>query len=339
MQITLKDVARQSGCSVTTVSRALAGYDDVNEHTRQRIIEVARQLGYQPNLVARGLRCQSTQTLGLIIPANDRSFSGDFFSQLMLGISDGAARRHYDLLVSLQKSDEEELAAYRRIVGGNRVDGIILARTRYADPRIAYLRSVQHPFVVSGRAAPGEANDFPYIDVDSQHGIRLAVEHLMKLGHRHIGLILPPREIAYTGYRLQGYLDALQTTSTEYVVYGDLMRSGGYAGANQLLDQHPHLTAIVACNDLMALGAISAVQGRGLRVGTDIAITGFDDLPAAEYAHPALTTIHQPIYEIGQRLAHMLIGLIEGEAPLETQIMLPARLIVRDSSGPRRPTA
>ncbi len=337
MQITLKDVARLSGCSVTTVSRALAGYDDVNEHTRQRILAAARQLGYQPNLVARGLRSQTTQTLGLIIPANDRSFSGDFFSQLMLGSSDEAALHHYDLLISVQKSDEAELAAYHRIVGGNRVDGVILARTRQADPRIAYLTSKNLPFVVSGRSAPGERTDFPYIDVDSQHGIGLATTHLLELGHRHIGLLLPPEGMAFTDYRLAGYRNTLQGADIpfrpEYVVFGDLMRSGGYEGANFLLDQHPELTALVACNDLMAIGAISALQKRGLQVGSDISVTGFDDIPAAEHTHPALTTIHQPIYEIGQRLAHMLISLIEGVQWVETQIMLSPTLVIRSSSG------
>lgn len=338
MQIKLKDVAQLSGYSITTVSRALAGYDDVSENTRQRIVAAAAELGYQPNLVARGLRNQSTQTLGLLIPANDRSFSGDFFSQLMLGISAEAAHHHYDLLVSAQKSREEELAAYRRIVGGHSVDGVIVARTLRADPRIAYLKSVDHPFVVSGRASPDEPSDFAYIDVDSRHGIALATEHLLALGHRHIGLILPPEDIAFTDYRLEGYKDALRTANVpfraEYVTHGDMLRSGGYDATARLFSEHPHLTAFAVCNDLMALGAINRLQGLGLRVGQDISITGFDDIPAAEFAHPALTTVHQPIYEIGQHLTTMLIKLIEGERGFETAIILPPALIIRESSGP-----
>jgi LacI family transcriptional regulator len=337
VNIKLKDIAERSGYSITTVSRALAGYSDVNEQTRERIAQIAASLGYQPNLVARQLRSQRTQTIGLIIPAYDYSFSNGFFSQLMLGIGDAASLEHYDLLISAQTPGDHEMAAYQRIVGGNRVDGMILARTHQHDARIRYLKDQGHPFVVSGRAAPNEASDFPHIDVDSQAGIRTVVEHFTELGHQHIGLILPPETMAFTGFRHKGYCQGLAEAGlpyrSEYVMYGDLMWSGGYRSAQALLDHHPLLTAIVACNDLMALGAMSAIQGRGLQVGRDIAISGFDDIPDAEYAHPALTTVHQPIYEIGQRLVKILIDLIMGHEPQATQVLLPSPLIVRASSG------
>ncbi|MBI5669116.1 MAG: LacI family DNA-binding transcriptional regulator [Chloroflexi bacterium] len=337
MQITLRDIARKSGFSVTTVSRALAGYQDVNEQTRQHIIEVANILGYQPNLLARGLRSQRTQTLGLIIPTYDAGFPNEFFNQFLLGVGDTAWRNHYDLLVSAQVPGEEEMAAYRRMVKGLRVDGMILARTRKNDPRMPYLQSQGHPFVVNGRNAPDEPSDFPYVDVDSRMGIRAATAHFIALGHEHIGLVLPPPEIAYTGYRLQGYQDALREARLplrdEYILYGDLQRSGGYQAGLALLSRYPQISAIVACNDLMAFGVMAAIQERGLEVGSDVAVSGFDDLPAAEYAMPPLTTVRQPIYEIGQRLVEMLIGIIVGKPPEETQIVLPSRLIVRASSG------
>src|SRR5258708_3379259 len=123
MQVKLKDVAQQSGYSITTVSRALAGYDDVNEQTRQHIIKTAKQLGYQPNLVARQLRNQATQTIGLVMPAGDHSLSTDFFIELLHGIGDAASSRHYDLLISAQPNVDAEMMAYRRLVGGERVDG------------------------------------------------------------------------------------------------------------------------------------------------------------------------------------------------------------------------
>jgi len=337
MQVTLKDIALKSGYSVTTVSRALAGYSDVNEQTRQHITEIANALGYQPNLLARQFRSQRTHTLGIIIPAYDYAFSTGFYSQLMIGIGDAASLEHYDLLISAQEPGDDEMAAYRRMVAGNRVDGMILARTRQDDARIHYLKEQGHPFVVSGRGAPNEVSDFPYIDVDSQQGIRLLVEHFVELGHRDMGLILPPSDMAFTEFRRQGYQEGLAVAGLpyrpEYVVYGDLWWSGGFQGTQALLDDHPELTAIIACNDLMALGAMSAVHGRGLQVGRDIAIAGFDDIPAAEYAYPPLTTIHQPIYEIGQRLVRMLIGIIRGTPPSETQVLLPSKLIVRASSG------
>jgi LacI family transcriptional regulator len=337
MQVKLKDLARVTGYSITTVSRALAGYSDVNEQTRQHIIYTANQLGYVPNQAARQLRSQSTVTLGMIIPAIERSFSNDFFSQLMQGIGDSASLYHYDVLISAQHPGEEEMAAYQRLVGGYRVDGMILARTRQRDPRIAYLKERQHPFAVSGRAALGEVSDFPYIDVDSQAGIRMLVEHFIALNHRQIGLILPPPDAAFTGYRIEGYREALHNAGLacrqEHVVHGDLTRAGGFDGAHRLLEQDPGITAIVACNDLMALGAMSAIQAAGLQVGKDLAVAGFDDVPAAEYANPPLTTIHQPIYEIGQRLVQMVIDIIKGQPPVEMQVVLPPVLIIRASSG------
>jgi DNA-binding LacI/PurR family transcriptional regulator len=337
MQVTLKDIAQKSGYSVTTVSRALAGYSDVNELTRQQITKIANALGYQPNLLARQFRSQRTHTLGIIIPAHDYTFSTGFYSQLMLGIGDAASAEHYDLLISAQAAGDDEMAAYRRMVAGNRVDGMILARTRQNDARIQYLKERDHPFVVSGRGAPEEVSDFPYIDVDSQAGIRSVVGHFVELGHRDIGLILPSPDMAFTGYRHEGYCQGLADAGIsyrpEYVVNGDLWWSGGYQGTQALLDDHPELTAIVACNDLMALGAMSAIQGRGLQVGRDIAVAGFDDIPAAEYAYPPLTTVHQPIYEIGQRLVKLLLGIIAGTPSMETQVLLPTQVIVRASSG------
>jgi LacI family transcriptional regulator len=337
MQVTLKDIARRSGYSVTTVSRALTGYNDVNAETRRHIAEIAESLGYQPNLLARQLRAQRTRTLGLITPSSDNSISAEFFSQLLLAISDAASHNGYDLLISAQAPGEQEMHAYRRIIGGNRVDGMILARTRQHDPRIAYLKQRNHPFVVNGRAAPDEVSDFPYIDVDSQSGIRAMVGHLVELGHQYIGLILPPTEMAFTEFRHQGYREGLSSAAIhyrpEYVKHGDLLRGSGFDYASQFFDQLPHITAIVACNDLMALGAISAAQARGLHVGSDISITGFDDIPAAEYANPPLTTIHQPIYQIGQRLVEMLSSFISG-APIEQdQILLASSLVIRQSTG------
>lgn len=337
MQIKLKDVARKSGYSITTVSRALAGYSDVNEQTRQHILDTAASMGYQPNLLARQLRSRRTQTIGLIIPAYDQSFSNDFFSRLLVGIGDAAARARYDLLISAQAPGEEEMSAYRRMVGGHRVDGIILARTRRNDPRIAYLQEKQIPFVVSGRAAPDERSDFNYIDVDSQAGIRALVAHFVSLGHRDIGLILPPPDMAFTDFRHLGYREGLAQAGlpyrADYVADGDLLRGGGERAASQLLEQHPQLTALIACNDLMAFGAMEAITRLGKRVGDDIAVAGFDDIPAAEYARPPLTTVHQPIYDIGQRLVDVLLPQIHGQSAQHTAELLPFTVMVRASSG------
>lgn len=341
MAVTLKDIARLTGFSITTISRALAGYSDVNEATRATIRAAAEQLGYQPNLVARHLQAQRTRTIGLILPLRDHAVTSDFFTELLRGISDKASQCGYDVLTSAQDyGSPEEMAAYRRIVGGGRVDGMIVARSRHHDPRIAYLQSLNFPFAVSGSGGEGAQPDFAHIDVDNQAGIRQAAEHLISRGHRVIGLILPPEEMVYTPPRHDGYKAALAAAGISYdarlVRHGDLQPSGGYQMGRELLEAFPAMTAIIACSDLMAIGAMQAVQSLGKQVGADVAITGFDDIPLAQYANPPLTTIRQPIYDIGQLLTGNLIDLIEGVTTEPTIAILQTTLQIRASSGPQR---
>lgn len=340
MKITLETIAKESGFSITTVSRALAGYSDVKEATRVKIVNIADRLGYHPNLIARNLQSQRTNTIGLILPENEYAFSDSFFSQLMMGIGHVASLHHFDLLIGAQVPGDEEMDVYRRFVGGNRIDGMVVARTRQHDPRLEYLQQLEHPFVVSGRSSPDKIPNFPYIDVDSQAGIRMAVNHLTDIGHQDIGLILPPKGVAYTAYRFNGYCQGLSDADIDYrddyVVNGDLNPSSGARMTHHLLDEFPQISAIVACNDLMALGAMKAIQERHLVVGTDVAVTGFDDIPSAEHASPSLTTIRQPIFEIGERLVEMLIAIIEDQPPAETQVLLQPELIIRHSTRQHR---
>lgn len=340
MAVTLKDIAETSGYSITTVSRALAGYSDVNEKTRQHIITIATTLGYQPNHIARQLRSQKTRTIGLILPEATYTATDEFFSLYMMGTGHAAAIHHYDLLLSVQMVNEDEVAPYRRMVGGNRVDGMVVARTKFNDQRVHYLRDSNIPFVVFGRLGPGHENDFAYIDVDGTFGIQIGVEHLLRLGHRDIGIILPPQDMAYTDYRLDGYRNAIEAAGipfqSDYVVTGDLKSESGFALTHRLLNQHPHLTAIVACNDHMALGSIKAAQERHLRVGHDISIVGYDDIMASAHANPPLTTIRQPIYEIGERMVDLVIQQIENPSDsTKPQFLIEPVLVVRESSGPR----
>jgi DNA-binding LacI/PurR family transcriptional regulator len=277
----------------------------------------------------------------MVLPERDHTVATDFFSELLRGVSDAASQSDYDVLTSAQVyGTDEEMRTYRRMVGGGRVDGIILARARRHDPRIAYLKAAGCPFAVSGRGGEGEPSDFPHIDIDNLAGVQQAAEHLIALGHRHLGLILPPEQMAYTADRHEGYRCALAQAGlayrAAYISHGDLLPAGGYQAARALLTEYPDLTAIIACSDLMAFGAMQAAQMMGRRVGEDLAVTGFDDIPLAQYANPPLTTVHQPIYEIGQQLTRHLIALIEEEAVEPLRLIIPAELIVRESSGGRK---
>lgn len=332
---TLKTIAKATGFSVTTVSRALGGYDDVNEKTRELILEEANRQGYVPNLNARLLQKQRTQTIGLIMPFMHPRLTDPFFSEFVAGISSGAATAGYDLLISTDMTDTTEMETYRRLVSRGRVDGMVLVRTRHNDPRIAYLLQTKLPFVVFGRT--DYPDKFTYIDMDGVVAQRLLTEHFIHYGHRRIAYASPPAHLMFAGYRIAGYRAALAAHGIQFddalLISGELTERSGRDIAEHLLNLPEPPTAIMTGNDLMAFGVMRAIQERGLRVGKDIAVGGFDDIPLAEHIHPGLTTIHQPIYETGQRLVTLLVQMMNGDMSPPRAILLEPELIIRASSG------
>jgi LacI family transcriptional regulator len=334
--VTLRDLARELDLSITTVSRALAGYSDVAEATRRRVQQAADEMGYVPDATARRLQKGRTDTIGFVLPTFGPRFSDPFFSELLSGIGNEAARSNYDVLVSTRPPDTpEEQDAYRRMVESRLVDGLIVVRTRVKDRRVSYLSTVNLPFVAFGRSDLGV--DFPYVDEDGVRGMSLVAQHLIDLGHKRLAFISAPPDLMFCTYRRAGLDAALErnglSVSTEYCQQGDLTQRGGFWAMNKLLGLSPPPSAVIACNDLMALGAISAAQKRGLVVGRDVAITGFDDIPLAEHAHPPLTTVRQPIYDIGRQICTMLTRLIQGEDLPQRHVLLQPELVVRESSG------
>lgn len=336
---TLKSIAKATGFSVTTVSRALGGFDDVNAETRQLILEEARRQGYHPNLQARALQARRSRTIGLIVPVTGPRFPDPFFSEFVAGVGAVVAESGFDLLLSMHTTLNAEIDAYRRVIAGQRVDGLILLRARVDDARIRYLSQTRIPFVVFGRTTLEQ--EYVFIDVDGSAGQHALTEHFIALGHRRIAYICPPFEMMFTVYRLSGFRQAMQAHSLPVdealIVESDLTERGGREAANRLLDLPDPPTAIMAGNDLTAFGVMKAVQERGLAVGKDVAVGGFDDIPLAEHVHPGLTTIRQPIFQIGQQAAQTLLSLIAGKSIADASVLIMPELVVRASSGePRR---
>ncbi len=333
-RVTLKTIAQETGYSVTTVSRALAGYDDVSEATREVIRQTAHRLGYFPNHTARQLQKQRTDTIGLIIPSIGPRFADPYFSLILAGIGDSLAEHGHDLLVSTRPPGPAEMDAYRYMVAGRRVDGLVVIRTRREDERIAYLVEHGFPFVAFGRTELDI--DFACIDEDGEIGTYDLVTYLIGLGHRRIAYIAAAQDLAFGYYRYKGYQRALDTAGIAYdpalVRVADLTRRGGEAAAAHLLDANPRPTAIVAANDLLALGVLNLMSEQGLVAGRDVSVAGFDDIPTAEAV--SLTTLNQPIYQIGHRLIRMLMALINGEELPQRQVLLKPELIIRDSVKP-----
>lgn len=335
MPVTLKDIAKRVGKSVTTVSRALHGYNDVSPETKELVRRVAAEMGFTPNITAQRLQKQRTDTIGFILPTFGPRFSDPFFSEFLAGVGNTAAKKGYDLLVSTCPPGDQELKTYREKVQSYRVDGFVIVRTRRQDSRIKYLVEANFPFVAFGRCE--DRFEYAYVDEDSEYGMRLLANHLVAKGHSRIAFIAAPEHLMFSYYRLKGFQAGLLENNLHLddslFVCGDLTQSGGYARAVELLERPDPPTAIAACNDLMAFGAISAAQERGLVVGQDIAITGFDNIPMAEHSHPPLTTVHQPIYQIGEMVCTMLIERIRGN-PIEKQkVLLEPSLVIRQSSG------
>jgi LacI family transcriptional regulator len=335
MAATLRDVAKKVGKSVTTVSRALHDHDDVSAETKALVRQVAAEIGYRPNTLAQRLQKQTSDTIGLIIPTFGPRFSDPFFSEFLAGIGNTANRLGYDLLVSTRPPGDQELEAYQNMVASRKVDGFICVRTRRKDARIEFLCEIDFPFVAFGRVEG--ANEFPYIDEDGSHGMKLVAQHLVQLGYVRIACIMPTLDFMFAQKRLEGLSTGLTENGVplkdEYIRVGDLTQRSGFQNAMDLLDMQNPPDAIAAGNDLMAFGAISAAQDRGLEVGRDIGITGFDDIPLAEHFHPALTTAHQPIYKIGEMASEMLIKLIKNQPLDQRHFLLKPKLVVRQSCG------
>lgn len=332
---TLKDIAEKVGKSVTTVSRALHGYDDVSAETRILVNQVAQEIGYTPNISALRLQKKSTDTIGFVIPTYGPRFTDPFFTEFLAGIGNTATRLGYDILVSTHPIGEEEMLSYHTKVESYRVDGFILVRTRRDDVRIKYLCNIRFPFVAFGRSE-GEC-PYPYVDVDNRYAMKMIADHLVELGHKKIAYIGAPDYLMFANVRLEGFKEALKRHSQDLpkslIKVGDLTQMSGLERTEELLDTDSPPTAIVACNDLMALGVIRTAQKRGLVIGKDLAVIGYDDIPQAEHSTPSLTTIHQPIYRIGSIICDMLVHILRGEEPEIRQKVIKPTLIIRESCG------
>ena len=336
MPVTIRDVARRLKLSITTVSRALDGYDDVAEETRKRVIRVASEMGYVPSRAARQLRRQRADAIGYILPTIQPRFADPFFSEFIAGLGDEAASHNFDLLVSTAPPGETaERALYERWVRSRRVDGIVLSRIRQYDWRIEYLAKSKYPFVALGSTLTPV--DYPYIEVDARSGFATLVKHLAERGHRRIAYIGASPDLMLQTVRLAGYRDGLKAVGTPFdealVAEGDLTRQGGYQAAQQLLALPNPPTAIIGANDLTAIGVIRVAHERGLIVGRDLAVAGYDGIEDAEHTQPPLTTLNQPVYDIARRLVEMLVKLVAGQPLAERQVLLQPELILRESTS------
>lgn len=328
--VTIKDVAREAGVSVATVSRVLNGSGPVSEQTGQRIREVAGRLRYVPHGGARSLITRKTHTLGVLLP----DLYGEFFSEVIRGMDDTAQHHGFHLLISRAHADRHGIETAMRAMRG-RVDGVVAMSPDFDAQSLLDVPAML-PVVLLCSAHHGDGADS--LTIDNQGGTKAIVSHLVALGHTRIAIIKGASRNYDAAERLRGYRAALRqagiTADPSLSAEGGFTEAGGYAAAVELLKLSSRPTAIFAANDSMAIGALSALRESGVRVPEDIAVAGFDDIPLARYMDPPLSTVRVPMHDLGARAVEMLLyGVRNKNDHTRRRERVSTEIVIRRSSG------
>jgi LacI family transcriptional regulator len=333
MVVTIKDVAREAKVSVGTASQALRDSLAVRESTRHRVLAVAKRLRYQPSALARGLVTRRTHTVGLLIS----DIANPFFIRAVRAVEDVAQEKGYNVILCNTDEDPTKETQYLRVLVEKRVDGIILATTAGSLQAVRDVRWRRIPLVLFDRELPGVAANV--VKVDGVLGGRLATEHLLGLGHRRIAIIHGPVVRSTGAERLRGYLLALRAAGVRpdpaLIREGNFKQDSGRELARQVLDLSPWPTALFCTNNLMTVGALQALGERGVRIPSDLSLVGYDDMEWWTLTHPPLTTVGQPVYELGSEAMRLLLEQIEAKGRRRPQrVVLKPELLIRKSCGP-----
>ena len=329
----LRTLSNHLGLSITTVSRALDGYPEVAQATRERVHAAALAAGYRPNSAARRLRKGSTEVVTLILPGEPGHFNEPLYIELLAPIGERLAQDGYDLTLIAAPPGPDELKTYRRVVDGRRADALIVVRTRRDDARVAYLDSVDFPFVTMGRTQ--SAKPYAFVDGDSETAFGQAVVWLRDRGHARIAHLAAPSAFTFSGLRRRGYETAMCAAGLlPHIIEDAANEDGGRRAAGLVLDGRGRPTALLCATDRMAIGALAAARARGIHVPEQLSVIGHDNLPMGAFSDPALTTMELPIAETGRLLAEMVLGRLAGKDPATLSVIRPLNFIERGSTAP-----
>ncbi|HEU0013712.1 MAG TPA: LacI family DNA-binding transcriptional regulator [Longimicrobium sp.] len=328
---TIRDVARRAGVSVATVSRVLNHSGQVRDDTRARVESAAAELRYTPNSTARSLITRRTATFGVVLP----DLFGEFFSEVIRGMDPLARSRGYHLLLSSSHDDHCEIEFALAAMRG-RVDGLVVMSPHVGVRSLAACLPPELPVVLLNCDAAGA--DYPAIGIDNHAGALAMVRHLVSLGHTRIGMIRGGQDNFDARERRRGYHAALDEAGLpgadgRWEAPGDFTEAGGWDAALRLARLPEPPTAVFCANDSMAVGAMSALRGQGLRVPEDVAVAGFDDIPMARYLSPPLTSVHVDVHRLGARAVEMLCDALADPRAPPRQELVPTRLVIRRSCG------
>jgi LacI family transcriptional regulator len=326
---TIYDVAREAGVSYTTVSRALSGYEFVKPSTREKVLQAAEKLGYVPNQQARSLAGGRSNLIGVLVPA----LSNSYISEILRGIDEELANSDYNLILYTTHRHHGKESTYVATIMNGAAEGLLLVVPLISTSYLDALRQQDFPYVLIDQS--DETEKSLVVSGTNWQGAYQATEYLIELGHRRIGFVSGLAGLNSATERLKGYTAALRDHGIplrhELIVEGNFRESGGYAAAQKLLALAETPTAIFAANDMSAFGVIEAVRQRGWRIPEDISVIGFDDVPQASNVYPKLTTVHQPLAQMGREAVTLLLERIEDPTREMRQVILETELVIRDS--------
>jgi len=326
---TVYTVAKQAGVSIATVSRTLAGSPKVKPATRDRVLKVIEELNFQPDPSARRLAHQKTETIALVFP----DISGPYYSSVIRGVEQAAGRYNYNVLI-YGTHGKESSGRYLSTLT-SKVDGLIILARSVDSESLKLLQREGAPFVLL--CQPNVSIQCSTVAVDNEAGAFKAVSHLIRHGHRQIGIITGPDNSPDNSERLKGFqkglLEAGLSVPQEWIASGNFQYEGGRVAMSHLLETTSTLTAVLAANDEMAMGAIDVALGKGLRVPEDLAVIGFDDIQMASLTRPSLTTVRQPMQLLGETAVKLLFDRFKNPGAPFRHELLETRLIVRQSCG------
>lgn len=332
---TIKDIAKVTGYSVTTVSRALNGYSDVSDKTKKKIKAVATELNYSPNVLARSLVMNKTKTIGLLVSGLTReSVKDNFTYEVICGINDYVGQIDYDLVVFNTSTTKQKEKSYIQLCRERRIEGVIIQGIKTDDIYLQEIINSDLPCVLVD--IPIETETVGYVTTDNIQGAKQAVKYLIDTGHKHIAMINGHSKAIVSKLRYEGYKQALEESGIEmkeeYIRDGAFKEDVALKVAKDLLINNTEITAIFCASDLMALGVLKAAKELNIDVPKQLSVIGYDDIILASYTTPTLTTIAQDKYQMGYEATKLLISILEGNE-IEHSRILNNKLIIRESTS------
>ncbi|ARV17882.1 HTH-type transcriptional regulator RafR [Curvibacter sp. AEP1-3] len=336
--MSIQKLADALGLAPSTVSRALNGYADINVKTRQRVQEAARDMKYRPHPVAHRLATGRNGAIALMTSVRAGNYLDASFAALLSGAAEVLREQGYFAMSLALPVGDGELKEMDRLIEGRLVDGVILARTRTFDSRVALLQERRIPFVTHGRTETNAPH--AWVDTDNEQAFYVATRRLIELGHRHLSMINGPESMTYAQLRKRGFLRACSEAGMDQskisIQHCEVTSQAGERAANEILTGSPQVTGLVCATDSQALGAMSACRQRGIQVGRDISVTGYGNSEAAAYASPPLSTIEHAIVDNGRHLAELLLRVMAGDDLNALNRLEPVHFIERPSIGAMR---